>query len=54
VGPINGMFTVAKRGGAATAILTASPTPFDHDATWKLADPLEEVLPRILDRVFRR
>jgi NAD-dependent deacetylase len=47
VGPINGMFTLARRAGASTAILTASDTPFDGEATWKIADPLEVVLPRL-------
>ena len=36
VGPINQMFAQAKRAGAATAILTASGTPFDAQVTFKL------------------
>ena len=53
VGPINDMFTVAARAGARTAILTASETPFDAQAEWKLGDPLEEVLPAVRDHVLR-
>jgi len=52
VGPINDMFTLAARGGAATAILTASDTPFDGAADWKVSEPVEVVLPRISDQVL--
>jgi NAD-dependent deacetylase len=52
VGPINEMFTLAARGGAGTAILTASDTPFDGDADWKVSEPVEVVLPRISDQVL--
>lgn len=51
VGPINEMFPVARRAGARTAILTASETPFDAAADWKLSDPLAEVLPALRDRI---
>src|SRR5437773_2540985 len=52
VGPINEMLTLAARGGAATAILTASDTPFDGATDWKISEPVEVVLPRISDRVL--
>ena len=52
VGPINGMFPRARAAGAATAILTASDTPFDDVADWKLADPVECALPGIAERVL--
>ena len=51
VGPINQMFTLAAGRGARTAILTASETPFDDHADWKLAEPLEEILPALRDRI---
>ena len=51
VGPINQMFTLAAGRGARTAILTASETPFDDHADWKLAEPLEEILPALHDRI---
>jgi NAD-dependent deacetylase len=54
VGPINGMFPLAARAGAATAILTASATPFDSSAKWRIADPLEVCLPAIAQRVLSR
>jgi NAD-dependent protein deacetylase/lipoamidase len=52
VGPINEMFPIAARAGAATAILTASSTPFDAAAHWRIADPLERCLPEIARRVL--
>lgn len=52
VGPINEMLPVAVRAGARAAILTASETPFDGTADWKLAGPLAEVLPAIRDRIL--
>ena len=52
VGPINQMFPEAKRGGAATAILTASDTPFDAAVDLKLSDPVERVLPEVRDLVL--
>ncbi len=53
VGPINQMFALARAAGAATAILTASETPFDADATWRIDDRTEHVLPALRDRVLR-
>lgn len=47
VSPINEMLPLARSAGAATAILTASETPFDSQADWKLEGPVEEVLPSI-------
>ena len=47
VGPINQMFTMARGVGASTAILTASATPFDDAADWKIDAPLETVLPAL-------
>lgn len=47
VGPIHQMFPLAREAGAATAILTASPTPFDALADWKRGEPLEELLPAL-------
>jgi len=51
VGPINQMFSIARARGAATAILTASETPYDGQADWKITDPLDQVLPAIRARV---
>ena len=47
VGPINQMFDVARRAGAATAILTASETPYDALCDLKLSDPVEQILPAV-------
>jgi NAD-dependent deacetylase len=52
VGPINQLFVEAKRAGARAAILTASETPFDDAADWKLEDPLEETLPALRQQVL--
>jgi NAD-dependent deacetylase len=52
VGPINEMLPLAKRAGARGAILTASETPFDALADWKIPDPLESILPRLRDLVL--
>lgn len=52
VGPINQMFAIAHAAGAATAILTASETPFDAQATWRVGDPVEQVLPALRARVL--
>jgi NAD-dependent deacetylase len=52
VGPINDMFVRAARAGTPTAILTASETPFDEAATFRLADPVETVLPALRDYVL--
>ena len=51
VGPINAMFGHAKQAGAATAIFTASETPFDAHADWKIEDPLEDALPAVREAV---
>jgi len=51
VGPINQMLPVAMEAGAQTAILTASETPFDDIADWKITEPLESVLPEVERRV---
>ena len=48
VGPINQMLPAAREAGARTAILTASETPFDSVADWKIAERLEIVLPRLV------
>lgn len=52
VGPINQMFDVAQRGGATTAILTASDTPYDASSDFAVRDPVEEVLPALLEQVL--
>lgn len=52
VGPINGMVPVAHDHGAAVAILTASVTPFDNLATWRLQAPVQEVLPVVAELVL--
>ncbi len=49
VGPINEMFSMAKRAGAHTAIVTGSETPFDAHADCKIEDPLQEVLPALAE-----
>jgi NAD-dependent deacetylase len=52
VGPINQMFDVAQRAGAATAILTASDTPYDGAADFAVRDPVEVVLPAVCAQVI--
>jgi len=52
VGPINQMCPIAHRAGAATAILTASETPYDEMADYRITDPIEEVLPLVRDTVL--
>jgi NAD-dependent deacetylase len=47
VGPINQMLPAARDAGARTAILTASGTPYDDVADWKIEERLETVLPAI-------
>ena len=47
VGPINQMLPVAREAGARTAVLTASETPFDTVADWKIEERLELVLPTL-------
>jgi len=49
VGPINQMFPIARAAGASTAIVTASETPYDRDADVRLTEPVERVLPAVLD-----
>ncbi len=51
VGPINQMVPMARRGRARIAILTASETPYDGAADWKLTGAVETVLPAIAARV---
>lgn len=52
VSPINQMFAVARAAGARTAVLTASETPFDDAAGWKIEDRIERVLPALRERVL--
>ncbi len=52
VGPVNQMFPLAHGRGAATAILTASDTPFDAAARFRIDEPLERCLPQIAARVL--
>jgi NAD-dependent deacetylase len=47
VGPINQTFLLARAAGATTAILTASETPFDEVADFRLSDPVEAALPAL-------
>jgi NAD-dependent deacetylase len=47
VSPINQMLTTARDARARTAILTASATPYDDVADWKIEDPLETLLPAV-------
>lgn len=51
VSPINKMFEIASLTGARCAILTASETPYDSHAEWTLSDPVEQVLPAIVERI---
>jgi NAD-dependent deacetylase len=53
VGPINRMLPIASDAGAKTAILTASETPYDDAADWRIADRVEDVLPAIAAAVIR-
>ncbi len=52
VGPVNQMLPIARGSGARTAILTASETPYDDVADWKLEGRVETVLPALRDRVL--
>ncbi len=52
VGPINQMLTTARDAGARTAILTASETPYDAVADWKIAGRVEVALPSLRDAVL--
>ncbi|MBT38650.1 MAG: hypothetical protein CL938_08910 [Deltaproteobacteria bacterium] len=47
VGPVNGMFDRARSAGARTAILAASETPYDAVADFRLAEPVETMLPAL-------
>ncbi|HJQ85402.1 MAG TPA: Sir2 family NAD-dependent protein deacetylase [Candidatus Binatia bacterium] len=47
VGPVNQMFPIARTGGARTAIVTASETPFDAVADVRIGAPVERVLPAV-------
>jgi NAD-dependent deacetylase len=49
VGPINQMFSIARERDVATAILTASETPYDDHTDWKISEPVETVLPMLAD-----
>jgi NAD-dependent deacetylase len=53
VSPVNQLLVEAKTAGARAAILTASETPFDDQADWKLADPLEITLPTLSDGIIQ-
>ncbi len=52
VGPINDMFSLAQRADAFTAIITGSETPFDEQASCKVEDPLQEILPALANKVL--
>lgn len=52
VSPVNQLFVEAKAAGARAAILTASRTPFDDAADWKLDEPLESILPELRSRIL--
>jgi len=53
VAPINQLLPVARRARARTAILTASQTPYDDVADWRIAEPVERALPALADRIVR-
>jgi NAD-dependent deacetylase len=52
VGPINQMFDLARAGGAETAILTSSETPYDALARWRIDAPVQESLPAVAASVL--
>jgi NAD-dependent deacetylase len=52
VSPVNQLVPAAREAGARIAILTASATPFDALATWRVGEPVERVLPALRDRVL--
>ncbi len=52
VGPINQMFDAARGAGAATAIVTVSETPYDPIADFRIAEPVERVLPALAAHVL--
>jgi NAD-dependent deacetylase len=54
VSPINQMFSLAHAAGASTAIVTASETPFDAAADWRLDTRVELALPALADAVLAR
>jgi len=49
VGPVNQMVPAARAARARVAIVTASETPFDAIADVKIAEPVERVLPAVVD-----
>ncbi len=49
VGPVNQMVPAARAAGARVAIVTASETPFDAVADVKIGEPVERVLPAVVD-----
>jgi NAD-dependent deacetylase len=51
VGPVNRMLPAAREAGARTAILTASETPYDDVADWKVDGRVETVLPALRDAI---
>jgi NAD-dependent deacetylase len=51
VGPINRMLITAREAGAGTAIVTASETPYDAVADWRITERVETVLPALRDAV---
>ncbi len=52
VGPINQMFDAAHGAGAATAIFTASETPYDRWASVRVDAPVERSLPALAKAVL--
>lgn len=52
VGPINEMFSLAQRADAFTAVITGSETPFDEQASCKLEEPLQDVMPALANRIL--
>jgi NAD-dependent deacetylase len=53
VSPINQIFDAAHRAGARTAILTASETPYDDYADFRIEDPVEQVLPDVAAAILQ-
>lgn len=47
VHPVAGLVPYAVNSGARLVIVNAEPTPYDHWADAVVADPIEEVLPRL-------
>jgi NAD-dependent deacetylase len=52
VGPINEMFALAARAGAATGIITSSDTPFDGAEDFRSRERLERVLPGLAGAIL--